>query len=311
MFQRWRVKARIQGVIASLPGSSNLNYMMQKYVSGSLKSTTRDLRSRITPSVEHLKYFQKFTGKPLPTRVLELGTGWFPTVPIALYLCGVNEIYTIDVHDLTKPDYFWSMMKILDSFSEAEMLKMLPQMQPERFQRFKKEIAQSKDIDQIRQMMNIHPIIGDARKMDFPDQHFDLIISNSTLEHIERDMIVGIWQEFHRLLTPTGIMTHFIDMSDHYEHSDKSINRYNFLQYDDRAWEHFNNSVMFQNRLRYPDYVRIHEAAGFVIREMGVYNGDPSHFRSIALADQFKKYTQEELLPIYLWVASSIAPSTN
>ena len=67
--------------------------------------------------------------------------------------------------------------------------------------------------------------------------------------------------ECRRLLRPDGAFSSRIDLSDHFAHFDRSLSPYNFLRYSDRAWGLANSSLLHQNRLRRPDYVRIAELA--------------------------------------------------
>ncbi len=46
-------------------------------------------------------------------------------------------------------------------------------------------------------------LVGDARKIPFPDRKFNTVISNSTFEHIEKTDVPAI-KEVHRVLKPKG-----------------------------------------------------------------------------------------------------------
>ena len=49
--------------------------------------------------------------------------------------------------------------------------------------------------------------VGDVRDLDYPSAHFDVIVSNSTLDHFERraDIDVAL-AELHRVLRPGGVL---------------------------------------------------------------------------------------------------------
>ncbi|MCC6383697.1 MAG: class I SAM-dependent methyltransferase [Bacteroidia bacterium] len=86
--------------------------------------------------------------------------------------------------------------------------------------------------------MNIIYLIGDAGKHPLRNNSIDLLGSNNTFEHIYPDIRIPILIEFKQVgKRKGGVMSHFIDMSDHLVHSDKSINIYNFLQFSDRPWK--------------------------------------------------------------------------
>ena len=61
-----------------------------------------------------------------------------------------------------------------------------------------------------------------------------------------------------------GITIHFIDLSDHFQHQDKSITSINFLHYSEKEWERIaGNQFAYCNRLRAGDYLALFEEAGF------------------------------------------------
>ena len=113
------------------------------------------------------------------------------------------------------------------------------------------------------QRLGIELLLTDARRIDLPAGHVDLFVSNNTLEHIPKDVLVGIFREFRRVGRRDSVMAHHIDLSDHYAGFDPSITVYNFLRFSERRWRLFNNRLHYQNRLRISDYRCIHVEAGW------------------------------------------------
>ena len=97
----------------------------------------------------------------------------------------------------------------------------------------------------------------DMRGTDFEDGSFDGCISTSTFEHIPPADLKTILLELKRIIRSGGFISAHIDYSDHYEHTDKSITRLNFLRFDDRQWRRHNHLHHFQNRLRHGHYVKL------------------------------------------------------
>jgi hypothetical protein len=162
---------------------------------------------------------------------LELGTGWFPIIPVGLALAGASAIYTVDMHDLTD--------------------------------------------------------------------------RGRTLEtHIPADAIASMFTEFRRLLRPPGVMSHFIDMADHYALFDRKITRYNFLRYSDPVWWLFNNSLHYQNRLRLPDFRALHEQCGFEVLEEENRREPLERLRSVPLTSRFVGYAEDDLAVYDSWMIS-------
>jgi hypothetical protein len=85
-----------------------------------------------------------------------------------------------------------------------------------------------------------------------------------------------------------GVMSHFIDLSDHYAHMDGSINIYNFLQYSDSQWSWIDNSVQPMNRFRMPDYRAMYTSLGIDIQEEINRPGSLEILSTIPLAEKFR-----------------------
>ena len=61
-----------------------------------------------------------------------------------------------------------------------------------------------------------------------------------------------------------GIAIHFIDLSDHFQHQDRSITSINFLRYSEAEWNRIaGNQFAYCNRLRASDYFALFKDAGF------------------------------------------------
>ena len=140
-------------------------------------------------------------------------------------------------------------------------------------------------------------IIGDARKIDRPADSFDLINSNNTFEHIYPEILIDIVKEFKRLLKPGGIMSHQIDMSDHFAHLDKSITIYNFLKYSDKEWSLIDNTIQPQNRLRVTDFRKIFTDLGLQTIYEQNREGYIDQIKALRpkLDQKYKSYTDPEL----------------
>jgi cyclopropane fatty-acyl-phospholipid synthase-like methyltransferase len=144
-------------------------------------------------------------------------------------------------------------------------------------------------------LLDIHAIVGDARHIALPDKSIDLINSNNTFEHIYPSILIDILREFKRLLSANGVMTHQIDMSDHFAHLDKSITIYNFLQFTDKQWEWIDNSIQPQNRLRLSEYQKIYQQVGLTINETYNREGNLELLRSVKLSDNYKDFDEKDL----------------
>src|ERR1041385_5886238 len=94
----WLIKASLHRVISWLPTPYFWNGLLQQYFSHSLELTIEQFETRLDHCHHHFNtWLETRAGQPGDVRVLELGTGWFPTVPVGLYLCGAAEIWTFDI----------------------------------------------------------------------------------------------------------------------------------------------------------------------------------------------------------------------
>ena len=112
---------------------------------------------------------------------------------------------------------------------------------------------------------------ADARHLSFPDNSFDFHFSYAVFEHVPESIIRDILKEAKRLLRPEGVLSHSIDLSDHFAYTDNSITKINFLQFSDERWQTLaGNQYMYHNRLRAPEFFRLFEEEGvFIARKAG------------------------------------------
>src|SRR5262249_43814381 len=62
----------------------------------------------------------------------ELGTGWFPVVPIGFFLCGARAVWTWDVAPLLKLDRLRGVIARFLELEQRQLLKRYLDARPER-----------------------------------------------------------------------------------------------------------------------------------------------------------------------------------
>lgn len=305
----WLLKAAVQGAISALPASDRLNYLLQRHVTGSVVLSDEVFERKVAQCRRHLQSFQTArAGAGLPASALELGTGWYPVVPVGMALAGVGRVVTVDVSSLLSPE---RTRRVLSAYAtllrSGSAEKLLPAIDAERAAAVTAAAAgdgAAESTDRLLAPLGIQVLIGDARASGLPAGSVDLFVSNNTFEHIAPRVLSQIVTEFRRLAAPGAVMDHFVDMSDHYAHFDRSITEFNYLRYSDRAWRLFNNRLQYQNRLRIPDYRRILEAGGFSIVAEDGEPGPADALARVELAPRFRRYTVEELLTLRVWLTA-------
>ena len=272
---RWVLKAALQGFLSHLPGGRSINRLFQKHVTRSLDLTAPRFEEKIRQCRTHLENF--YSAAPpgrFPARVFELGTGWHPVIPVGFYLCGARDVWTADKERLLDRG---SVMRVLRMYLEhawsGALDGLLPGVMKQRIARLESVLrsAGSSSPSDLLEQIDVHFVVGDVRHSKLKESSIDLIMSNYTLEHIPLDVLRGIMMELRRLASGGAVVSHLIDLSDHYSHFDRSISSLNFLKYPGWLWNLCNNSLQYQNRLRIPDYRTLHESAGFrVVAEENV-----------------------------------------
>ena len=132
-------------------------------------------------------------------------------------------------------------------------------------------------------------------------------MSNNVLEHIPEERIRGIFRESRRLAAPCAVMSHFIDMTDHYAHFDSSIGMYNFLKYRSWVWRFANNSLQYQDRLRMSENAKLFEESGWEIAIQEQTRGRVEELPHGELAPEFRHYDVDDLLTKNAWIACGLA----
>ena len=294
---KWVLKALVQKGISLLPYSHRINYLFQRYVTRGVVLNENYFFDRIIHGRNHLEAYRKLTGSKSPNKTLELGSGWYPIVPIYLYLTGSNEIWSIDILDYSSIEGINKTIEMFINQIDAGLL--YPETEgfiEQRIDNLRQKLdrGSATKIDALLEL-NIKQIIANAATTEFSSNYFDLIHSNNTFEHIPEAVLVNILKEFMRILKDHGAMSHFIDLSDHFAHFDHSISIYNFLRFSDFQWRIIDNSIQPQNRLRIADYHRILRKTDVNYEVFDFREGDFNALKSVRLHQRYAEYSMNDL----------------
>lgn len=301
----WLFKAAVQGAISLLPGRHQLNSLLQQRVTGSLVLSQAMFDAKVSHCRHHLERFAQARGSGgPPDAALELGTGWYPIVPVGLALAGAGQVTTLDVSALLDAGRVKRTLELYAAaLQSGRLASQLPGLDPSHARR---TIAAARDrgganAQELLASVGVRALLGDARASGLPAGSIELFVSNNTLEHIAPDALAQILAEFERLSAPGAVMDHFVDISDHYAHFDRSITEFNYLRYPPEVWRFFNNSLQYQNRLRASDYRRLMERAGFTVVAEEPARGAPEQLARIRVARRFRGYGRDDLLVLRSW----------
>jgi SAM-dependent methyltransferase len=215
--------------------------------------------------------------------VLEVGTGWLPTIPKLLKACGAARILLTDVERLCDEP----------TGSHAAFLA----------ERAIPRLADATGIDEktLRTGLardGVEEYRCPPRLREIEQHSIDLIYSRAVLEHMPVSILKEQLEEWKRLLTPGGFCIHLIDNSDHFEHRDKTLSRLNFLTLTDRAWKFASfNPQNYQNRLRHSDYVSLFGEAGYdLVHVEGALDARAlADLHHLKVAEIFRRYNGNDL----------------
>jgi len=271
----WLLKASTQKVISWLPRSDSLNYAFQKHVTKLARQRPEWFDHKIDQAARHLRNWDEAEHQGRPHRAMELGTGRHPVVPLALALAGVDEVLSVDRGTLVRAANVCAVVRMfIEAADDGRLAERLKVQRPDRLE-IMRSLAADPEIAAARLAdIGVAFLVGDARGTDLPPASINLFTSNNTFEHIPPD-VLDILVEMRRLAAPGAVLSHFVDLSDHYSHFDGSLSPYNLLRYSDSQWRLLNNRLVFQNRLRVPGYRRLFSAAGLDLVDDGGYTPQP------------------------------------
>ncbi|MBM3483761.1 MAG: methyltransferase domain-containing protein [Alphaproteobacteria bacterium] len=265
---QWRLKSLVQNAAALLPEQAGLAmyYLMQRSF-GALRDYSPWRRTEAAIGI--FDRIRRLDAEPVNATFFEVGTGRVPVVPLLLWLMGAKRTITVDLNRYLSTSLTLSAMRLLAA-QQNELRGLLGErLVADRLASLEMQLdsAARRPIAEVLSRVGIdYRAPSDAAHTGIVDKSIDFHISYTVLEHVSEASIRAILAEGRRILAPAGLAVHFIDYSDHFSHSDRSIDAVHFLRFEDRQWQALaGNRFMYANRLRDDDFLRIAREAGFDI----------------------------------------------
>lgn len=276
----------IQDVLSHTPGGERLNYVLQRRVLHTLPLSAAGFRAKATRALEHFAAFQEFVGvERAAASFYEFGAGWDLTIPLTYYALGVERQTLVDIRPLARLELVEHTIRMFEQLELAADQPLRTLGEP--------HIASAKEL---RERFGIEYLAPrDAGDTGLPGGSFDFISSTDTLEHIPERDLRRVLAECRRLLKPGGVLSSRVDLEDHYSHFDRSLSDFNFLRFGDRTWRLLNPPLHYQNRLRYPDYLRLLRESGFELLSKRTSRVSDQELERLRLASRFRGYSLDEL----------------
>ncbi len=301
MLNRWWVKAAAQGALSVLP------------VAGRLTDRLRDRRGAVlTPDYlmskwphvnRHVTAMKRRTGMtPADHLVVELGTGWYPIVPLGMALHGA-QVVTIDTARHLDPARIALTMSRLVQMLDAGRISVPDGPRSALLREVVAAGGPGQDSGTALAVLGelgVRPRIADATDLSGVPEVADatLMTSNNTLEHIPPEVIAGIFREFARVASAQARMSHYIDLADHYAAYDPRIGQLHFLTLSQAQWRLANNRLAYQNRLQLPDYLSLLSDTGWQLTRARTVPRDPAELAGLRLRAPFDAMAPEDLLVV-------------
>ncbi|HEX5431349.1 MAG TPA: class I SAM-dependent methyltransferase [Bryobacteraceae bacterium] len=301
----WRVKGVVQGVLSILPAGRIINDFLQRTLGG-LRNFEANVDSKfIGDWLVFASYLKELGIDPAGMDFLEIGTGWYPTLPVCFYLAGARSCRSFDLHRHLRWELTRRMLLRLEIHLPAIASASNQQLSvvTGRYRR----LLECQSLKALMEKANFsYYAPADARNTGLSARSVDIAFSNSVLEHVPSSVIADLMREIRRILRPNGFAMHGANCGDHYAYFDKSITMVNYLTFSQRRWKLWNNDLLYQNRLRARDLVRLAEGAGLktVFARPTVCPDSLKALPRLALAPEFSGYSPEELCAVSIGLVS-------
>ncbi len=270
----WRLQILKKAILGRIPFGNRLRELKRHVFGyepdpGNLINTVENLKQMQSELASLGRTFRGST-------ILEIGSGWFPAIPLMLAAEEVKHVY---LSDLTAH---------MDEVTFKATLDFLRQYLP--------------DVIHLKKINGIEDIPASYLAPFYFDKisykSIDYIISRTVLEHVSPTEIIDFLFSLRSRLAPNGLMVHLIDHSDHLEFNDKSISRINFLTWSKRRHVWINLLMKGgENRLRHHEYPALFKRAGLrVLSEKAIIHEATNKIaKELRLAPPYSGMTSEQL----------------
>jgi SAM-dependent methyltransferase len=292
----WRVKGVVQGVLSRLPGGGIVNNCLQTTL-GNLRDFEANVDAKVLADwLVLVGNMQELGVRPQNLDYVEVGTGWYPALPICYWLAGARSCRTFDVTRRLNPKMTFRMLRRIEHhlprIAEGSFRPL------EEVQAAYASLCHEKTAENLLRAASIEYLAPhDAAASGLPDASVDVVFSNNVLEHVPANAILRIMRETRRILRKGGLAIHSANCGDHYAYFDRSITPVNYLTYPERQWSKWNNNLLYQNRLRPSDFIDLAEQSGLrIVLDKSKPNPQLlSVLPTLEIAPEFQRYPPEQL----------------
>jgi hypothetical protein len=252
----WQAVCAVNTAKACVPFQTQLRALRRRYRP---PRTGPQHESVVSGAADHIAALEAAGLELRGARILELGSGWFPILPLILRAAGAAHVHVTDVHRLADG----ATLAEAGRFVEARAAQIARRLGiPEEDVRRVASAARGPGGFETRLAAAGLSYTAPFDARDVPP--VDAVVSQTVFEHIPPHVLEELLASLAQGLPKGAVMSHGIDNTDHRANADRRLSRFDFLRYSDAAWRLLClNPQDYTNRLRHSDYMRLFEATGF------------------------------------------------
>ncbi|MDX2092991.1 MAG: class I SAM-dependent methyltransferase [Kofleriaceae bacterium] len=294
----WRAKGLIQRALSALPGGMELHYLMQR-IGGGLAHFDRECDGKVEDWRLMATQLRGANVDLTTATFVEVGTGWYPTFPLCLYLAGASRVLTYDTTRHMRSDMVRRLVaRLVHHVPMIARVSGTSEIEVEaRRAALARALGRGATLHDATWEVVDYRAPASAADTALAPCSVDVVFSNSVLEHVPPDALHAVFREAWRVLRAGGLMFHSVNCGDHYAYTDPSIDQLHYLAYSEKRWARWNNAFLYQNRLRSVEFTEAAREVGFAI-ERDTSRAKPerlAQLERITVDPCFAGYTREQL----------------
>jgi hypothetical protein len=286
----WQVNCAVNTAKALLPFQNELRMLKRRLIPSGV---TPSHETVVSGGYDHMDALRAAGMRIEDARILEVGSGWLPIIPLMFRLAGAETVYLTDAYRLMSRE----AVIVAAEFLLARKVDLA-----KRLNLTVAEVEESLSVDEGADMDGLlqHFSFVYLAPFDAAGQmpYVDAVVSQTVFEHIKPDALPPIIDGLMKGLRPGGLMSHGVDNTDHRANDDPRLSRFDFLRYSDSVWSLFCiNPQDYTNRLRHSDYVALFRQSGceIVFEKRLTTETGLADVQSLPLSDRFRNRDPEDL----------------
>jgi hypothetical protein len=247
---KWVTKARVQRLLSFLPArvADPVYHGIQQQWRG-IPLEVQDQRAFLDEVASLLKQVR---GKSLSgLRIVELGSGWYPVLPLLLTrYYGARIVDTFDVNQ------HYSKARI--AAAAREIMKIVPRLVDDSV------LQETANTGKLPCSVQYHPRTKIQEYSRLTGGTTDLALSRLVIPYIYPETLREIHLSSRQWLTQDALWIHSLNTSDERAREDSTLHQFDFLRYSEQEWMRISgNRYAYCNRLRLPQYRSLFASAGW------------------------------------------------